>query len=86
MAKVMISLPDEFLKAVDAVSRAEHRTRSELIREAVRAYLQKGQPYMRPIDNPAVQQAFESIRATKWRGTFDSTQLIRRLRETRYAR
>lgn len=86
MAKVMISLPDEFLKAVDAVSRAEHRTRSELIREAVRAYFQKGQSYTRPIDNPVIRKAFESIRATKWRGKFDSAQLIRRMRETRYAR
>lgn len=86
MAKVMISLPDEFLKAVDAASRAEHRTRSELIREAVRAYFRKGQPYKRPIDNHAIRQACESIRATKWRGKFDSTQLIRRMRETRYAR
>lgn len=86
MAKVMISLPDEFLKAVDAASRAEHRTRSEFIRETVRAYFQKEQPAKRPIDNPAVRKAYESIRATRWRGTFDSTQLIRRMRENRYAK
>lgn len=86
MAKVMISLPDEFLKAVDEASRVEHRTRSELIREALRAYFHQGQPCTRPVDNPAIRKAFESIRATKWRGTFDSTQLIRRTRETRYAR
>lgn len=86
MAKVMISLPDEFLETVDAASRAEHRTRSEFIREAIRAYFQTGQPYKRPIDNHAIRKAFESIRATKWRGQFDSTQLIRRMRETRYTR
>lgn len=85
MAKVMISLPDEFLKAVDAASRAEHRTRSEFIREAVRTYFQQERPYTRPMDNPAIRKAYESIRATKWRGKFDSTQVIRRMRETRYA-
>lgn len=86
MAKVMISLPDEFLEAVDAASRAEHRTRSELIREALRAYFEEEQPYKRPIDNRAIRGAYESIRATKWRGKFDSTQLIRRMRETRHAK
>lgn len=84
MAKVMISLPDEFLKAVDNVSQAEHRTRSEFIREAVRAYLQQERPYTRPIDNHAIRRAYESIRGTKWRGKFDSTRLIRHMRETRY--
>lgn len=86
MAKVMVSLPDAFLKAVDAASRAEHRTRSEFIREAVRAYFRTAQPYTRPIDNHAIRKAYESIRATKWRGKFDSTQFIRRTRETRYVR
>lgn len=85
MAKVMISLPDEFLKVVDAASRAEHRTRSEFIREAVRAYFQQERPYARPMDNHAIRKAYESMRATKWRGNFDSTQFIRRMRETRYA-
>ena len=40
MAKVMITIPDEFLKEIDAVAKAEHRTRSELFREAVRKYMQ----------------------------------------------
>ena len=38
MAKVMITIPDDFLKEIDAVAKAEHRTRSELFREAVRKY------------------------------------------------
>jgi len=55
MAKVMISLPDEFLEAVDAASLAEHHTRSEFIREALRACFQEEQPYKRPIDNRAIR-------------------------------
>ena len=34
-----ISLPPAMLKEVEAASRAEHRTHSELVREALRRYL-----------------------------------------------
>ncbi|MGI8785133.1 MAG: ribbon-helix-helix protein, CopG family [Acidobacteriota bacterium] len=36
---ITISLPTEMLEAVDKVMKAEHRTRSELVREALRAYM-----------------------------------------------
>ena len=39
MAKVMISLPDKLLREVDRSARAQSRSRSELIREALRAHL-----------------------------------------------
>ena len=38
--KVLIALPPEFLAVIDAIARAEHRTRSDLIREACRRYAQ----------------------------------------------
>ena len=38
-AKVTISLPEELLAKADAAGRREHRTRSELVREALRHYL-----------------------------------------------
>lgn len=41
MARVLISLPDEFLAKVDDLAKKESRTRSELIREAVRYYSKK---------------------------------------------
>ena len=41
MARVLLSLPDEFLNRVDRVADAEQRTRSELIREALRAYIRR---------------------------------------------
>jgi CopG family transcriptional regulator/antitoxin EndoAI len=37
--KVLVSLPEKFLEDVDRVAADEHRSRSELIREALRAYL-----------------------------------------------
>ena len=39
MAKVLVNFPDEFLKDIDKTAELEHRTRSSLIREAVRRYL-----------------------------------------------
>ena len=38
--KILVSLPEKFLEEVDTVAAAEHRSRSELIREALRAYLE----------------------------------------------
>lgn len=37
--KVLIALPPAMLKQVDEIAKAEHRTRSDLIREALRRYI-----------------------------------------------
>lgn len=37
--KVLIALPPAMLEQVDFIARCEHRTRSDLIREALRRYL-----------------------------------------------
>jgi len=41
MARVLISMPEEFLTKIDQVADGENRTRSELIREALRTYIHK---------------------------------------------
>ena len=41
MARVLISMPEDFLSRIDQVAEGENRTRSELIREALRAYIKK---------------------------------------------
>ena len=41
MARVLISMPEEFLDKIDQVAEGENRTRSELIREALRTYMYK---------------------------------------------
>jgi len=38
--KILVSLPEKFLEDVDKVAASEHRSRSELIREALRAYFE----------------------------------------------
>ncbi len=41
MARVLISMPENFLGEIDKVADYENRTRSELIREALRTYIHR---------------------------------------------
>jgi metal-responsive CopG/Arc/MetJ family transcriptional regulator len=41
MARVLISMPENFLGEIDKVAGNENRTRSELIREALRTYIHR---------------------------------------------
>ena len=41
MARVLISMPEDFLSRIDQVAEGENRTRSELIREALRTYIHR---------------------------------------------
>ncbi len=43
MARVLISMPERFLDEIDAIAGKENRTRSELIREALRTYMYRNQ-------------------------------------------
>ena len=43
MARVLISMPERFLDEIDSVANSENRTRSELIREALRTYMYRNQ-------------------------------------------
>lgn len=82
--RVMISLPKDFLRAIDREIRKEHRSRSEFFREAARLYLQL--KYAAPGQDPCVQRAValqdalaRSDRLADWDGTME----IRRWRQTR---
>ena len=41
MAKILVTMPDEFLHKIDGVASSEQRSRSELIREALRSYMKR---------------------------------------------
>lgn len=41
MARILISMKDGFLKTIDEMATKEQRTRSELVREALREYIRK---------------------------------------------
>ena len=83
MAKVMISLPDAFLRKVDRVAGAQNRSRSELIREALRALLGGEQRAV-----PSWKKSLAPLRALEqqWVGQWDSTDIIHYYRDTRYGR
>lgn len=53
-SKILVSLPQEFLEDVDRVAAEEHRSRSELVREALRAYLE-----MRRVKEMRLKQVVE---------------------------
>lgn len=56
MARILISMPDEFLDKVDNLANDEQRTRSELVREALRSYLKRSKIAnpKRAIDNAKI--------------------------------
>ena len=41
MARILISMKDTFLQSIDEMAQKEQRTRSELIREALRNYMRR---------------------------------------------
>jgi predicted transcriptional regulator len=83
MAKIMISLPDGFLKKVDRIAKVQGRSRSELIREALRSML-TGQESARRSWKEALAPLKELEQ--QWVGQWNSTDIIRYYRETRYGR
>jgi CopG family transcriptional regulator/antitoxin EndoAI len=51
MAKVLISMREEFLDKIDEIAETEQRTRSELIRQALRVYMRRRNPNSSVIDS-----------------------------------
>ena len=41
MARILVSMSDDFLDKVDGIATDEQRTRSELVREALRGYIKR---------------------------------------------
>lgn len=83
MAKIMISLPDDFLKKVDRTAKAEGRSRSELIREALRDRLTGAESGRRSWKD-ALAPLTKLER--RWVGRWDSTDIVRSYRDSRYGR
>lgn len=79
----MVSLPDQFLNRVDRAAKAQGRSRSELIREALRALLAG-----KDADRRSWKDALVPLRELEreWVGQWDSTDIIRYYRDTRHGR
>ena len=41
MARILVSMPDKFLESIDKLANIEQRSRSELVREALRTYIKR---------------------------------------------
>ncbi|MCL4474182.1 MAG: ribbon-helix-helix domain-containing protein [Actinobacteria bacterium] len=84
--KILFSLPEDLLAEIDAAAAAEHRSRSELIREATRRYIADLPEKKRPIDDPRVREAVRSMDeiARKIHGEWDAVQVVRDMRDSRY--
>ena len=85
-AKVMVSFPEAFLEEVDRVASEEHRSRSELLREAMRLYIEVRRARSQPGSDARVQAAvaMQDMLARSAPGSGeDSAADVRRWREAR---
>ena len=85
-AKVMISLPKPFLEEIDRRAKAEHRSRSEFLREAVRFYLRAQEGRLPPGQLPEVQRAVamqDRLSQVMKHSDVDSVEALRHWREQR---
>ena len=82
MAKVMVSFPYQFLKKVDRAAQSQGRSRSGLIREALRAALGETRGRQSWKEAVAPLRKLEE----RWVREWDSTDIIRYYRDTRYGR
>jgi len=73
MAKVTVSFPSQFLRKVDRAARSQGRSRSGLIREALRGMSGEGRDRRSWKEAVAPLQELEE----RWVGQWDSTEIIR---------
>jgi uncharacterized protein (DUF433 family) len=72
--KILVSLPEKFLEDVDRVAAEEHRSRSELIREALRAYLETRQG--KKVEEQSASYAVSTSRA-KSEKSFPNIEVVK---------
>lgn len=83
-AKIMVSIPDEMLSELDQTAKADHRSRSEFIREAVRLFLEVRKSRSTPNQDLGVRKAIAVQDALAARDTakdWDGTYEIRKWRD-----
>lgn len=70
---ISVSLPAEMLPEIDSAARREHRSRSELIREALRRYLEAGRVI--PVDDVRPDEVKAAARGREEFGRGDFVRL-----------
>ncbi len=86
MSKVMLSLSREFLRDMDAIARAERRSRSELVREAIRTYVATRAGAHLEASSAQSRRAASRILRARLRlpAGQNAASLVRQLRDSRY--
>lgn len=86
MSKVMISLAPGFLREVNALAKTEHRSRSELVREAIRTYCVARMERGAGVNWQERRRAAARILNTKirWPKGETAVSIVRKMREGRY--
>jgi len=84
MSKIIVNMPDEFLRLIDETAKREHRSRSELLREAVRIFFRERASRITPLkENPDVKFAIKIQDTSRKKLSYpkiSSVEAIRRLR------
>jgi metal-responsive CopG/Arc/MetJ family transcriptional regulator len=87
MARFVVTVPEDFLEEVDARAKAEHRSRSELVREALRSYLRSGERKGDISDRPEVKRALriqEETRRILEGSGYSGSDAVRKMRDRIY--
>ena len=87
MARFVVTVPEDFLEEVDERAKSEHRSRSELVREALRSYLRSGARKGDISDRPEVKRALrvqEETRRTLEGSGYSGSEAVRKMRDRIY--
>lgn len=87
MARFVVTVPEDFLEEIDARAEDEHRSRSELVREALRSYLRTGTRKGDISDRPEVKKAMrlqDEIRRRHEGSGYSGSAVVREMRDRIY--
>ncbi len=81
MSRIIVTVPDSYIENLDQEAKEEHKSRSELIREAIRHHIEEKRVWEeRKKRRERAFREMDRIRATTKGSDFDSTDFIRRWR------
>jgi Arc/MetJ-type ribon-helix-helix transcriptional regulator len=87
MARFVVTVQEDFLEEIDARAEAEHRSRSELVREALRGYLRLGGRTEDISDRPEFKRAiqFQDEMRRRHEGSgYSGSAVVREMRDRIY--
>lgn len=87
MARFVVTVSEGFLEEIDDRAKAEHRSRSELVREALRSYLRTGGRRGDISDRPEVKRAIQlqdEMRRRHEGSGYSGSEAVRKMRDRIY--